>query len=75
MASGPVDFLVMVDKDAVVQDSYISGLFEFAGFEHGSVEDNIIRLPLAGLTAGVYHRRSLAVNGCGLAIGIKFFGV
>ena len=75
MAGWAVDFLVVMDKDAIVKDSDIGGFFEFAGFEDRCVEDNIIRLPLAGLAAGVYHWRSLAINGCGLAVGIKFFGV
>jgi len=66
-----VDFLVVMDKYAVVQDGDISGLYELAGFEDGGKKDNIIRLPLAGSAAGVYHRRCLAVNGGGLAIGVK----
>ena len=75
MAGPAVDFLVVVDEDAVVQNGNISGLFEFSGFEGRSVEDNIEGLPLAGLTAGVYHWRGLAVNGGRLAIRIELLGV
>ena len=75
VSGGAVDFLVMMDEDAVVQDGDISGFFEAAGFEDGGEEDNIIRLPLAGPAAGVYHRRGLAVNGGGLAVGVELLGV
>ena len=75
MAGWAVDFLVVMDEDAVVQDSDISGLFELAFFENGGEEDNIERLPLAGPAAGVYHRRGLAVNGGGLAVRVELFGV
>lgn len=75
MACGAVYFLVVVDKDAVVKDGDISELLDFSGFEDGCVEDNIIRLPLAGLTARVDHWGGLAINGCGLAVGIELFGV
>ena len=75
MAGPAVDFLVVVDEDAVVQDGDISGLFELSGFENGGEEDNVVCLPLAGLTAGVYHRRGLGVNGGRLAVGIKFLRV
>jgi len=75
VAGRAVDFLVMMNKDAVVQDGDISRFFEPAGFEDGGEEDNIVRLPLAGPAAGVYHRRGLAVNGGGLAIGIELLGV
>jgi len=75
VAGRAVDFPVMMDKKAVMQDGYISGLFELAGFEDGSEEDNIERLPLAGPAAGVYHRGSLAINGGGLAIGVELFSV
>ena len=74
MACGAVDFLIVMDEDAVVQDGDVSGFFEFVGFEHRGVEDNIERLPLAGFAAGVYHRRSLAVNGGGLAVWIELLG-
>ncbi len=75
MAGRAVDFLVVMDKYAVVQDGDISRLFELAGFKHGGEEDNIERLPLAGLAAGVYHRRGLDVNGGCLAVGIELLGV
>ncbi len=75
MAGRAVDFLVVMDKYAVVQDGDISGLFELAVLEDGGEEDNIEGLPLAGLAAGVYHRRGLAVNGGGLAVGVEFLGV
>ena len=42
VAGRAVDFLVVVDEDAVVQDGDISGLFEFSGFKNGGVEDNIV---------------------------------
>ena len=75
MAGRAVDFLVVVDKDAVVQDGDICGLFEFSGFEERGVEDNIEGLPLAGLAAGIYHWRTLGVNGGRLAIRIELLGV
>ena len=75
MAGRAVNFLIVVDEDAVVQDGDISGLFEFSGFEDWSEEDNIKRLPLAGLAAGVYFRRGLVVNRGRLAVGIELFGV
>jgi len=75
VAGGAVDFLVVVDENAVVQDGDIGRLFEFAGFEYGGEENNIVCLPLAGPAAGVYHRRTLGVNGGRLAVGIKFLGV
>jgi len=58
-----------------MQNGDISGLFEPAGFEDGGEEDNIEGLPLAGPSAGVYHRRGLAVNGGCLAVGIELLGV
>ncbi len=75
MAGPAVDFLVVMDENAVVKDGDISGLFEFSGFEDGCEEDNIERLPLAGIAAGIYHWRTLGVNGGRLAVGIKFLGV
>ena len=75
MAGLAVDFLAVMDEDAVVQDGDISQLFELAAFEDGGEEDNIERLPLAGLAAGVYHRGGLAVNGGCLAVGVELFGV
>ena len=75
MAGWAVDFLVVVNEHSIVQDGDISWLFEFSVFEDGGVEDNIERLPLAGLAAGVYHWRGLAVNRGRLAIGIELFGV
>jgi len=75
MAGRAVDFLVVMNEYAVVQDGDISRLFELAGFEDGGEEDNIKRLPLAGPSAGVYHRRCLAVNGGGLSVGIELLGV
>ncbi len=74
MAGWTVDFLVVMDEDAVVQDGDISGLFELAVLEDGGKEDNIEGLPLAGLAAGIYHRRGLAVNGGCLAVGVELFG-
>lgn len=41
MAGRAVDFLVVMDKEAVVQDGDISGLFELAGFEDRGEEDYI----------------------------------
>ncbi len=75
MAGPAVDFLVVVDKDAIMQYGDISGLFEPSGFEDGGEKDNIERLPLAGLTAGVYNRRGLSINRGRLAIGIELFGI
>jgi hypothetical protein len=75
MTGRPVDFLVVVDEDAVMQYGDISGLFEPSGFEDGGEEDNIEGLPLAGPAAGVYFRRSLAVNRGRLAIWIELLGV
>ena len=75
VAGRAIDFLVMMDENTVVQDGDISRLFEPAGFEDGGEEDNIKRLPLAGPSAGIYHRRGLAVNGGGLAVGIELLGV
>ena len=75
MAGRAVNFLVVVDEHAVVQHGDISGLFEFSGFENGREKDNIERLPLAGLAAGIYFRRGLAVNRGRLAIRIELFGV
>ena len=75
MAGRTVDFLVMMDEDAVMQYGDISGLFELAGFEDRGEKDNIEGLPLAGLAAGVYFRRGLAVNRGRLAVGIELFGV
>jgi len=75
MAGRAVDFLVVMDENAVVQDGNISRLFELAVLEDRGKEDNIIRLPLAGLAAGVYHRRGLAVYGGCLAIRVNLFSV
>jgi len=75
MTGRAVDFLVVMDEDAVVQDGDISGLLQLARFEDGGEEDNIIRLPLAGPAAGVYHRRGLSLNGGGLAVGVELLGV
>ena len=75
MTGRAVDFLVVMDEDAVMQYGDISGLFEFSGFEDGGEKDNIERLPLAGLAAGVYYRRGLAVNRGRLAVRIELFSV
>jgi len=75
VAGRAVDFLVVMDEQAIMQDGDISRLFELAVLEDGGEEDNIERLPLAWPAAGVYHRGGLAVNGGGLAVGIELLCV
>lgn len=75
MAGRAIDFLVMMDKQSVVKDGDTRRLFQVAGLENRSEEDNIERLPLAGLSAGINQRRRLAVYRSGLAIRINLLGV
>ena len=52
MAGRAVNFLVMVDEQAVMKDGGISFFFELAVFEDRGEENDVERLPLAGPAAG-----------------------
>src|SRR6266853_833935 len=43
--------------------------------EPGAVENDVVRLPLAGGPAGVHERRGLSVHGSGLAVGVGLVAV
>jgi len=71
MACRPIDSLVVVDQDAVMEDGDISRFFELAVLENGGEENDVESLPLAGFPAGVDLRRHLPVDGGSLAIRIE----
>jgi len=75
MAGRAKNLLVVMDEKPIVKDGDKRRLFEFAVFENRGEKDNIKRLPLARLSAGVDHRWRLAVDGGGLAIGINLLTV
>ena len=75
MAGRAKNLLVVMDEQAILKDGDKSGLFELAIFEDGGEKDNIKALPLARLSAGIYQRRRLAVDGGGLAIGINLLRI
>ena len=75
VAGRAVNFLVVVDKQAVMKDGDISFFFERAILEYGGEENDVECLPLAGLAAGVYHRRGLAVNRGGLTVRIELLRI
>ena len=75
VAGWAVNFLVVVDEQSVMKDCDISFFFELAVLEDRGIENNVKCLPLAGLAAGVYHRRGLPVNRGGLAVRIELLRV
>ena len=56
---GAIDLLVVVNQDAVVEHGHPGAFSELAARVHGSDEDNVEALPLAGFAAGVHHWRRL----------------
>jgi hypothetical protein len=58
------EFDVVLDQDAVVEDSETGGGAEFVGIveSRGGIDD-VVDLPLSGGKAGVREGRILAVNG------------
>jgi len=75
MAGRAKNLLVVMNEKPIVKDGDKRGLFELAVFENRGEKDDIKRLPLAGLSAGIDKRRRLAIDGGGLAIGINLLGV
>ena len=75
MAGRAKNLLVVMDEKPIVKDGDKRGLFELAILKYRGEKDNIKRLPLARLSAGIYKRRRLAIYGCRLAIGINLLAV
>jgi hypothetical protein len=61
---------VILDKDAVVKDSDVGRAGKFAVFELGSMEDDVVGLPLSWLAAGINERGILTIDGAGHSVGI-----
>lgn len=64
----PCDGGMVLNEDAVMQDSERAGGVLAIGVGFWGVEDDVITLPLAGFAAGVYERGLVAVEGTGLTV-------
>lgn len=72
VAGGADGLDVVLDEDAVEEDGEVGGGFDFAVFEDGFVEDDVVDLPLAGGAGGVNEGGKLAVERAGDAVGVAF---
>jgi hypothetical protein len=68
-----VDFGVVLDEHAVVEDGYAGGFEDFAGrVDVGSVENDVVGLPLPRWARSIHERWILAVDGGSLTVGVGF---
>lgn len=63
VASCPVDFLVVLNHDSILQDGYSRRLKKFIAVVFGRGKENIVSLPVTCRSARVHKRRSLTVDG------------
>ena len=70
MKGGAVEFLFVVNHDAVVNDSDVGFFDQFAVRPAGVFENDIVALPFAGRFAGVDSGRLLAVHSACLAVRV-----
>ena len=70
-----VEFLVVVDDHAIVDDSDKCRALQFAISIFGSGEEDIVALPFSLRSGGIDHGWSLAVEGAGLTVGVGDIGV
>src|SRR5882762_10095080 len=74
---GPAgDDRIVLHQRPVVQHRYPRRVvYRTIRREPGAVENDVVRLPLAGGSAGVHERRGLSVHGSGLAVGVGLVAV
>ena len=60
----------VLEEDAVTEDGQVAGVDDFAIFENGATEDDVVDLEFAGGAEGVGHGRIDAIDGAGKAVGV-----
>lgn len=65
-----VEFLFVMDRDAVVNDGDVGFFDQFAVCPTGVFKNDVVALPFAGRFAGVNSGRLLAVHSACLAVGV-----
>ena len=72
MGGGPGDSDVILGDNAVVKDGDDGWADELIVFEPRAVEDDVVNIPSAGRTGGIYERGHESVQGGGLTVGVGF---
>src|SRR5258706_11819044 len=63
---------VVLHDDAIMDHGEITRLLQLAILEAGDVEEDVVYIPLAGLSHGVYQGRIGAVDRSGLAVRVGY---
>ena len=70
--SAALELDIILDEDTILEDCEACLAVNFAIFEGGAMEDNVIGLPFAGFFAGINERRISAIKSAALAVGVGF---